>query len=155
MTSEGLGGMFEGDFADTCTKNVRSSSLWDKRTVKRAQTVSEDPHWLEWKFNRISSHKFWLYFSHYSSAICNFFATHGCVVATFCMSGLVVLQLLMSAIVHMHSGQNGLSFLWWISGRTLGPIADRAGDAGKTWPFLVFWINPAFDKIVLFSLKTG
>jgi hypothetical protein len=45
MTSEGL-----GESADTCTGKFPLVSMGDERTVKRAQTVSEDPHRRERKF---------------------------------------------------------------------------------------------------------
>ena len=54
MTSEGLGEMFEGDSADTCVRKFPLVSMGDERTVKRAQTVSEDPHQRERKFSKIS-----------------------------------------------------------------------------------------------------
>ena len=52
MTSKGLGEMFEGDSAlQTCAPEKFPLMLMgDKRTVKRAQTVSEDPHRRERKF---------------------------------------------------------------------------------------------------------
>ena len=50
MTSEGLGDMFEGDSADMCAGNVCSFQWGDERTVKRAQTVSEDHHRRERNF---------------------------------------------------------------------------------------------------------
>ena len=39
MTSEGLGVMFQGDFADTC------GDMGTSDPVKNAQTDSEDPRW--------------------------------------------------------------------------------------------------------------
>ena len=45
--------MFEGDSADTCAEYFRSCWWGDERTVKRAQTVSEDPHWRERKFYQL------------------------------------------------------------------------------------------------------
>ena len=43
MTSEGLGEVFKGDSADMCAGQC-SLVMGVERTVKRAQTVSEDPH---------------------------------------------------------------------------------------------------------------
>ena len=43
MTSEGFGEMFEGDSADMCAGKFTIMLMEDERTVKRAQTVSEDP----------------------------------------------------------------------------------------------------------------
>ena len=43
MTSEGFGEMFEGDSADMCAGKFPVMLMGDERTVKRAQTVSEDP----------------------------------------------------------------------------------------------------------------
>ena len=54
MTSEGLGEMFEGDSANTSTEKFPLMSMRDERMVKRAQTVSEDPHQREWKFSKIN-----------------------------------------------------------------------------------------------------
>ena len=51
MTSEGLGEMFEGDSADTCAGKFPLVSMGGERTVKRAQTGSEDPHRRERKFD--------------------------------------------------------------------------------------------------------
>jgi hypothetical protein len=48
---EGLGEMFEGDSADMCAGKFPLMLLEDKRTVKCAQKVSEDPHRCERKFN--------------------------------------------------------------------------------------------------------
>jgi hypothetical protein len=42
MTSEVLGEVFEGDSADTCARKFPLVSMGGR--VKRAQTVSEDPH---------------------------------------------------------------------------------------------------------------
>ena len=42
--------MFECDSADTCAGKFPLVSMGDERTVKRAQTVSEDPHRRERKF---------------------------------------------------------------------------------------------------------
>ena len=39
-----LGEMFEGNFADTCSEKISLMLMGDEKTVKRAQTVSEDPH---------------------------------------------------------------------------------------------------------------
>ena len=50
MTSKGLGEMFEGDSADMCAEKFPLMLMGDARTVKRAQTVSEDPHWRERNF---------------------------------------------------------------------------------------------------------
>ena len=50
MTSEGLGEMFEGDSADTCARKFPLMLMGDKRTVKRVQMGSEDPHRRERKF---------------------------------------------------------------------------------------------------------
>ena len=44
MTSEGLGEMLECDSADMCAGKFPLMFMGDERTVKRAQTVSEDPH---------------------------------------------------------------------------------------------------------------
>ena len=55
MTSEGLGEMFGGDSADTCAGKFPLMLMGDERTVKRAQTVSEDPHRRERKFLRFNS----------------------------------------------------------------------------------------------------
>ena len=56
MTSKGLGEMFEGDSAlQTCAPEKFPLMLMgDKRTVKRAQTVSEDLHRREQKFSQIN-----------------------------------------------------------------------------------------------------
>ena len=48
MTSERLGEMFKGDSADTYGGKFPLVLMGDERTVKRAQTVSEDPHRREW-----------------------------------------------------------------------------------------------------------
>ena len=50
MTSEGLGEMFEGDSSDMCAGQFPLMLMGDEQTVKRAQTVSEDPHRRERKF---------------------------------------------------------------------------------------------------------
>ena len=52
MTSEGLGEMFEDDSADTCAGKFPLMLMGGRAAVKRAQTVSEDPHRREWKFPR-------------------------------------------------------------------------------------------------------
>ena len=44
MTSEGFGEMFEGDCRHVCRKISAHADGGDERTVKRVQTVSEDPH---------------------------------------------------------------------------------------------------------------
>jgi hypothetical protein len=44
MTSEGLGEVFKGESADTHAGKFPLVLMGDERTVKRAQTVSEDPH---------------------------------------------------------------------------------------------------------------
>jgi hypothetical protein len=49
MTSEGRE-MFEGDSADTSSIKFPLMLMGEERTVKRAQTVSEDPHQHEQKF---------------------------------------------------------------------------------------------------------
>jgi hypothetical protein len=43
MTSEGLVEVFKGDSADICAGKFPLCRWGDERTVKRAQTVSEDP----------------------------------------------------------------------------------------------------------------
>ena len=43
MTSEGLGEMFEGDSADTCTGKFPLTSLGSERRVSRAQTRERGP----------------------------------------------------------------------------------------------------------------
>ena len=51
MTFEGLGEMFEDDFADMCT--TKKFALVDgglSGPVKGAQTGSEDPYRSEWEF---------------------------------------------------------------------------------------------------------
>jgi hypothetical protein len=55
MTSEGLWEMFEGDSADTSAGKFPLVSMGDERTVKRAQTGSEDPHRRERKFSFLFS----------------------------------------------------------------------------------------------------
>ena len=50
MTSERLEEMFKGVSAERAPENFRSCRWGDERTVKRAQTVSEDPHRRERKF---------------------------------------------------------------------------------------------------------
>ena len=50
ITSEGLGEMFVDDFADTLAEKFALMLMEDERMVKRAQTVSEDPHRREQKF---------------------------------------------------------------------------------------------------------
>ena len=44
ITSEGFGEMSEGDSADTWAGKFPLMSMGAERTVKRAQTVSENPH---------------------------------------------------------------------------------------------------------------
>ena len=44
MTSEGLGEMFEGEFANTCAENSARADGGMSGPVKRAYTGSEDPH---------------------------------------------------------------------------------------------------------------
>ena len=44
MTSERLEEMFKGVSAERAPENFRSCRWGDERTVKRAQTGSEDPH---------------------------------------------------------------------------------------------------------------
>jgi hypothetical protein len=39
--------MFEGVSADTCAGKFALMSIGNKRTVKRAHPVNEDPHWGE------------------------------------------------------------------------------------------------------------
>ena len=43
MTSEGLGEMFEGDFADTCAENFPMVSMGAEQRVERAQTRERGP----------------------------------------------------------------------------------------------------------------
>jgi hypothetical protein len=50
MNSEGLGEVFKGDSVDMCTGKFPLVSMGEGQTVKRAQTVSEDPHQRERKF---------------------------------------------------------------------------------------------------------
>ena len=53
MTSEGLGEVFKGYSVDTCAGKFPLVSWGDERTVKRLQTVSEDPHRRERKFHSL------------------------------------------------------------------------------------------------------
>ena len=43
MTSEGLGEMFEGDYADMCADKFPLVSMGAEQGVKRAQTGKQDP----------------------------------------------------------------------------------------------------------------
>ena len=52
MTLEGLGEVLKGDSADKCAGKFLLDV--DERTVKRAQTVSEDPHRCERKFKSMA-----------------------------------------------------------------------------------------------------
>ena len=44
MTSDGMGEIFDGDFADMCAKNSAGVDGGTSNPVKRAQAGSEDPH---------------------------------------------------------------------------------------------------------------
>jgi hypothetical protein len=54
MTLEGLGEVFKDDSADMCAGKFPLVSMGDERTVKRAQTLCEDPHQRERKFSLLS-----------------------------------------------------------------------------------------------------
>ena len=56
MTSEGLGEMFEGNFADTCAEEIPLVSMGGtSNPVKYVQTGSEDPQYCQRNF-RLSYH---------------------------------------------------------------------------------------------------
>ena len=56
MTSEGLGEMFEGDSADTCTGKFSLTSMGAERRVSRAQTRERGSHRRERKLS-MKNHK--------------------------------------------------------------------------------------------------
>ena len=51
MTSQGLGEMLKGDFADPCTENFPPMLMGDKQHLKPAQKGTEDPHQCEESHN--------------------------------------------------------------------------------------------------------